>query len=379
MTYALVLEGLSKSFKGSSVPALDDVSLVLDAGSCTAVLGPSGSGKSTLLRAIAGLEIPDAGRVLLNGRDVAPVRPENRGMVMVFQRPLLFPHLTVLDNVAFAATVRGVPQKRARADAQVFLELVHMEGTGKRAVSNLSGGQQQRVAIARGLAARPSVLLLDEPFAALDPELRSVMHELLAQVREKLNPTILMVTHDRDEAAAVADRLALLNSGRLLQHDSVDAMYSRPASLQVSRLMGGVNEVPGTVRDGVHYSALGAHRLPDDRDFAEGTGTLVIRQEHIIIIGEHSTGVPAAITNILTKGPRRLVTLNASGVVLNAEDSGNRGLGIGDSVMLRLPVSALTVVNDANETGRSPRPSREGDGSASQPKPLSTGNSVSGP
>ncbi len=349
MTQALVLRHLSKSFRKSPVPALDDVSFTLDAGSCTAVVGPSGSGKSTLLRTVAGLEVPDEGNVLLDSHDLAAVRPEHRRMAMVFQRPLLFPHLNVLDNVAFASTIRGVRQKRAREDAQAFLEMVRMGGTGRRAVTELSGGQQQRVAIARGLAARPAVLLLDEPFSALDPELRSAMHELLADVREKLNPTILMVTHDHDEAAAVADHLALLSGGRLLQHSSVEAMYTRPASLQVSRLMGGTNEIPGTVRDGVHYSALGAHPLPGNHQWPEGPATLLIRQERIVLLEEHSPGLPAVVTGIRTRGPRRLVTLEAAGVNLYAEATASPALATGDTVRIQLPTPALAAVGGAAE------------------------------
>lgn len=354
MTQALVLQHLSKSFKKSPAPALADVSFALDAGSCTAVLGPSGSGKSTLLRTVAGLEVPDEGTVLLDGHDLAAVRPEHRKMAMVFQRPLLFPHLNVIDNVAFAATVRGVPPRRAREDAQAFLDLVQMEGTGKRNVTDLSGGQQQRVAIARGLAARPSVLLLDEPFSALDPELRSAMHELLAHVREKLNPTILMVTHDHEEAAAVADRLALLNGGRLLQHSSVEAIYTRPATLQVSRLMGGINEVPGAVRDGVHYSALGAHALPGNHPWPEGPATMVIRQERIILLEEHSPGLPAVVISIRNRGPRRLVTMEAAGVNLYAEATVSPSLATGDTVRIQLPTPALAVVGGTAEHRSAP-------------------------
>lgn len=344
MKPALVIEGASKSFKGSPNPVLNDVSLTLEAGSCTAVLGPSGSGKSTLLRAVAGLETLDTGRVLLDGQDLAAVRPERRGMAMVFQRPLLFPHLNVLDNVAFAATIRGVRRKQARDDAQTFLELVQMEGAGKRRATQLSGGQQQRVAIARGLAARPSVLLLDEPFSALDLELRSIMHELLAQVRQKLNPTILMVTHDRDEAAAVADQIALISNGEVLQHGTVEAMYSRPASLQVSRLMGGTNEIPGTVKDDMHYSLLGAHALPSDHQWPDGPATLVIRQERIVLLPDHSAGIPGLVTGIRSRGPRQLVTVSAGNVELHAEATPWQALSIGDSIRVQLPTTALAAV-----------------------------------
>lgn len=354
MTQHLVIEGVSKSHKGSANAALNGVSLTVTAGSCTAVLGPSGSGKSTLLRAVAGLETLDTGRVLLDGQDLAAVRPERRGMAMVFQRPLLFPHLNVLDNVAFAATVSGIPRKQARRDAQDFVELVQMHGTGTRTVTELSGGQQQRVAIARALAARPAVLLLDEPFSALDPELRDTMHELLAHVREKLNPTILMVTHDRDEAAAVADHIALVSDGTLLQHGNVEAMYSRPASLQVSRLMGGTNEIPGTVREGVHYSVLGRHRLPEDHPWPEGPATLVIRQERIIVVEEHNAGVPAVVTRIRTRGPRRLISLDMNGAALYAEASGSQSVTVGGTVRIQLPTPALAVIGDAPELSAQP-------------------------
>lgn len=294
---------------------------------------------------------------MLDGQDLAAVRPERRGMAMVFQRPLLFPHLNVLDNVAFAATVSGAPRKQARDDAPAFLDLVQMQGTGTRTVTELSGGQQQRVAIARALGAGPAVLLLDEPFSALDPELRDTVRELLAQVREKLHPTILMVTHDRDEAAAVADHIALVSDGRLLQRSTVEAMYSRAALLQVSRLMGGTNEVPGTVRDGVHYSVLGGHRLPEDHPWPEGPATLVIRQERIILIEEHGAGVPAVVTRIRVRGPRRLISMDANGAVLHAEASGSQSLTVGGMVRIQLPTPALAVIADAAEPSARPLPS----------------------
>ncbi|MEC5182195.1 ABC transporter ATP-binding protein [Arthrobacter sp. CG_A4] len=348
MSGTLVIDGLSKSFINSSAPVLNDVSLTLDAGSYTAVLGPSGSGKSTLLRAVAGLEAPDAGRIVLRGTDLARVSPEHRGMAMVSQRPQLFPHLNVLDNVAFAATVRGVRRRAARADAAHFLDLVQLEGFGRHPVTALSGGQAQRVAIARALAARPAVLLLDEPFSALDPELRSTMHGLLAQLRDRLAPTILMVTHDRDEAAAVADRIALLSHGRLLQHDRVDLVYSRPATLQVHRLMGGTNEITGTVQDGVHYSALGDLDLPADTDWSDGPGVLVIRQESLSILDEARDrtghGVHAIVRDIRVLGPRRLVTVDASGIALHAEAPWGRLLRVGDDIRLTIPLSARAVV-----------------------------------
>lgn len=349
MNDTLVVDGLSKFFNNnSSTPVLDDINLTLEAGSCTAVLGPSGSGKSTLLRAIAGLEHPDAGRIVLRGTDLAAISPERRGMAMVSQRPLLFPHMNVLDNVAFPATVRGVRKTAARADAEEFLEMVQLEGFGQRKVVSLSGGQQQRIAIARALAARPAILLMDEPFSALDQELRATMHELLAELRHRLAPTILMVTHDRDEAAVVADRIALLSRGRLLQHESIDRLYSRPASLEVHRLMGGTNELMGTVHDGVHYSALGDLDLPDDTEWRNGPGVLVVRQESIgiqaTVAGAKTAGVPATVSGIRRLGPRQLVTVEASGAKLQAEAPWGMALHLGHEVLLTIPVSACAIV-----------------------------------
>jgi putative spermidine/putrescine transport system ATP-binding protein len=170
------------------------------------------------------------------------------------------------------------------------------------------------------------------------------MHELLAQVREKLNPTVLMVTHDRDEASAVADQLALMADGKLLQHSSVEAMYTRPASLLVSRLMGGSNEVPGTVRGGIHYSALGAHPLPGNQQWPEGAATLLIREERIVLLDEHSRGLPAMVTRVRARGPRKLVTVETAGLTLQADSTPYGHLAVGDSIRLHFPASALAAV-----------------------------------
>ncbi|MDJ0314162.1 ABC transporter ATP-binding protein [Arthrobacter sp. H35-D1] len=345
------VEGLSKSFPGTRTPVLDNVNLTVEAGTCTALLGPSGAGKSTLLRAISGLETPDVGRVLVGGQDMAEVLPERRGMAMVQQRPLLFPHLNVLDNIAFAGTVRGVPKKAARADAAAFLELVQLEGFGRRPVTALSGGQAQRVAIARALAARPAVLLLDEPFSALDPELRAAMHELLAQLRRSVNPTVLLVTHDRSEAAAVAEKIALFSGGRMLQHDSVERMYSRPATLETSRLMGGANEIPGIVRDGYHHSVLGVLQLPGDTRQPPGPGVLLVRQESIEVGARNGIGILATVTGLRTLGPRRQISLDVAGALMLAEVPWGRALAPGDAVALSIPTSVLAVVA-APETAR---------------------------
>ncbi|MBC7723703.1 MAG: ABC transporter ATP-binding protein [Burkholderiaceae bacterium] len=362
MSAHLHLNCVSKSFSTAHAPALDDVTLEVPAGSCTAILGPSGSGKSTILRVMAGLDFVSAGQVLVDGTDIAGLAPERRGMGMVFQRPLLFPHLSVLDNVAFADRVGGASRTQSRRNAAAYLDMVQLGDYGGRSVQELSGGQEQRVAIARALAAKPSVLLLDEPFSALDPALRADMHELIRDIRSALSPTIVLVTHDRDEAAAVADRIAVLHLGELLQHDTVDRVYNRPASLRVARLMGGLNEVPGRIADGAHHSSIGRVEFDVTSASADGrsdaAATLVVRQEAVgVRLLGGDPGIDAdefagTVTGVRNLGPRRMLTVTFSAgdepaVELRAELPPGQGVEIGSRVAVRLPRAAVSTVTMA--------------------------------
>ncbi|WP_341956196.1 ABC transporter ATP-binding protein [Microbacterium sp. LWH13-1.2] len=349
MSADLVLDGLDKRFPGSPTPALRGFSLTVAAGTCTAVLGPSGSGKSTLLRVIAGLESPDAGAVRIGGTDVADVVAEHRGVGMVFQRSLLFPHLTILDNVAFSDRVSGMNRRAARSRASEYLEMVQLQGFGDRRVGELSGGQEQRVAIARALAAEPSVLLLDEPFSALDPALRSDMHDLLDSVRQAVSPTIVLVTHDRDEAARASDRIALLEHGVLLHEGTVLDAYRRPQNLRASQIMGGRNAVPGEVRNGRHHSALGA--VPVPLDTPTGSGTLVIRQEDVAVldggVGPADTGsIAGVVESIRVTGARSEITVRCGEALLHAEAPPTQRCQLGDRIRVMLPTTAVHVVAD---------------------------------
>ena len=210
MSTSVQLHGLGRRHGG--VSALHDVDLVVPAGAVTAVLGASGSGKSTLLTLVAGLDTPSAGRVLLDGTDQAGIAPERRGTVLVGQRPQLFPHLSVQDNVAFPARVAGSSRRAARTAAREQLERVRLGDHATRGVAGLSGGEAQRVALARALAAGPRVLLLDEPFSALDTTLRAAMHDLLEQIQAEQALTVLLVTHDQLEAARLRSEEQRLNS-----------------------------------------------------------------------------------------------------------------------------------------------------------------------
>ena len=347
MSADVTLQAVGKTFGIGGTPALTGITLKVPAGSCTGILGPSGSGKSTILRVIAGLERVSAGRVLVAGRDVAGVAAEKRGVGMVFQRPLLFPHLSVLDNVAFSQRVSGASRAASRAQAGHYLDLVQLGDFGGRSVQELSGGQEQRVAIARALAAKPGVLLLDEPFSALDSALREDMHRLLADIRHAVRPTIILVTHDRDEAAAVADRIAVLHGGELLQHDSVERLYNQPASIRVARLMGGLNEVAGTVQGDVHVSPLG--RVPVPPGTPQGPGLLVIRHEAIEVSACTDAAAPAGVTGHVSRvqrfGPRRMVSVTFDGgTVLQAALPPGDAVRDGCCVALTLPLAAVCVV-----------------------------------
>ncbi len=352
---ALVLSGLTRRYAVGGPPALDALDAAVPAGSCLALLGPSGSGKSTALRLVAGLEPLDGGRVELDGEDLAGVPPERRRMAMLAQRPLLFPHLSVLDNVAFAGTVRGVARRTAHADAREHLAAVGLPGYERRRPGELSGGQQQRVALARALAARPRVLLLDEPTTGLDTTARAEVHELLHRVRSDL--ILLLVTHDPAEAATLADRaddrVAVLQLGRLLQHAPVADLYARPASLTVARLLGGRTEVTGTVAGGRHVSPLGALELPGPAP--EGAGVLVVRPELVDLVAT-GAGIPGEVVEVRVLGARALVTVAVTSpggtAQVHAEAPLGRQPALGEQVGLRIPAGTWTVVPaEASEDG----------------------------
>ncbi len=304
MTAALTLSGISHRHPGAAQPTLTGIDLEVQNGQMLAVLGPSGSGKTTLLRVAAGLEKPEAGDVLLDGASVLDVAPERRDLTVMFQKPHLFPHLSVLDNVAFADRLRGRSRSQSRATAQRYLDLVHLGDLGGRRPRALSGGQEQRVALARALAASRRVMLLDEPFSALDNHLRASMHQLLGEVRAALDPTIVMVTHDLDEAA-LADRVAVLVEGRIEHCDTIQTLYTAPKTLAVARLVGGFNELPGVVKSGVHHSILGAVALPSSLD-ADGTAVLLARKERLALTEPHTTGTATGlVVEVRQSGPHQ--------------------------------------------------------------------------
>jgi iron(III) transport system ATP-binding protein len=246
--------GVSKRF--GAVRAVDDAQLCVEKGEFVALLGPSGCGKTTLLRLIAGFEEPDAGEIKVGDRPVAGngawVPPERRKVGMVFQDYALFPHLTVAENVAF-----GLPRAERKTRVPAVLALVDLCGLGERYPHELSGGQQQRVALARALAPKPELVLLDEPWSNIDPHLRTLLRDEIARILRAVGVTAVLVTHDREEAFSLADRIALMRDGTIVQAGTAEELYLAPATRWAAEFVGAGNFVPGRVENGVVRTRLG--------------------------------------------------------------------------------------------------------------------------
>jgi sulfate transport system ATP-binding protein len=240
-----VIEARNVTKRFGEFVALDDVSVHVPSGALMALLGPSGSGKSTLLRVIAGLEKPDTGEVFISERDATNLRPQQRGVGFVFQHYAPFKHMTVADNVAFGLTVRRRPKQEIRDRVHELLELVQLEGLGKRYPAQLSGGQRQRMALARALAVEPEVLLLDEPFGALDARVRQELRDWLRRLHDEVHVTTVFVTHDQEEAMQIADHIVLVNHGRVEQIGTPQDLYERPANEFVLTFVGEATQFRG--------------------------------------------------------------------------------------------------------------------------------------
>jgi sulfate transport system ATP-binding protein len=285
----IIVEDVSKQF--GSFHAVDHVSLEVKTGSLVALLGPSGSGKSTLLRLIAGLEHPDAGRIFLTGEDATHRNVQDRGIGFVFQHYALFKHMTVHQNIAFGLAIRKVPAARIRARVEELIDLVQLQGLGKRYPSQLSGGQRQRVALARALAVEPKVLLLDEPFGALDAKVRKDLRAWLRRLHDEVHVTTVFVTHDQEEAMEVADEIVIMNRGRIEQVGTPAEIYDHPASAFVMSFIGPVNVLPSNSQMFQKNGIDSPH--PE----------VFLRPQDVLIeITPHGSSVPARVSRIIHLG-----------------------------------------------------------------------------
>ena len=335
------LEDLHRTY--GAVHALDGLSLTLAPGELVALLGPSGCGKTTALRILAGLDEPTSGRVVVGGRDLTPVPANKRDMGMVFQAYSLFPHLTARANVEFGLKLRNVPAARRRARALEMLELVGLAAQADRYASQLSGGQQQRVALARALAFQPSVLLLDEPLSALDAKVRAQLRDEIRRVQLEVGTTTLFVTHDQDEALAMADRVGVMNRGRLEQLDAPQVLYSEPRSAFVADFVGLMNRVPAEVGDG-QARVLG-QRVPTlAGSIATGPGLALVRPEQLVLT--RGDGGTARVLALSFQGPltrARVRTADGTELLVQLSGSAATGLVADAPVEVRVDAEGLLV------------------------------------
>jgi len=340
MAAAIEFRGVSRVF--GDVRAVDDVSFSIEPGEFFAMLGPSGSGKTTCLRLVAGFDLPDAGQVMLDGADVSAVPPFERNVNTVFQDYALFPHMSVLENVAYGPRVRGVDVSTRTQRAREMLDLVQLGAQGDRRPAQLSGGQRQRVALARALINQPKVLLLDEPLGALDLKLREEMQIELKGLQRRLGITFVYVTHDQGEALSMADRVAVFNKGRIEQLAAPRELYARPTTAFVAKFVGSANVADAELATRIAGS---------------GAQPFAIRAENIAVLGEsaptaaESVVAPGAVVAVQFHGAasRWQVKLDAGEVwsaLVTEEDSRElNGLAVGARVRLAWPRSAAVPLS----------------------------------
>jgi sulfate transport system ATP-binding protein len=336
---AITMAGVNKQY--GTFTALDGVDFAVPAGSLTALLGPSGSGKSTLLRVIAGLDRPDSGIVTINGRDVTRLPPQRRGIGFVFQHYAAFKHMTVRDNVAFGMKIRRLPKAEITAKVDDLLEVVGLSGFQRRYPSQLSGGQRQRMALARALAVEPQLLLLDEPFGALDAKVREELRVWLRRLHAEVPVTTVLVTHDQAEALDVADRIAVLRGGRIEQVGSPAEVYDAPANVFVMSFLGAVSSLNGAL---VRPHDIRVGRTPDmavspGDGTAESTGVLRATVDRVVVLGFE---VRVELTSAANRG-----SFTAQ---ITRGDSAALALTEGDTVYVRatLPASPASPVSSAS-------------------------------
>jgi putative spermidine/putrescine transport system ATP-binding protein len=310
--FDLKLDAVTQRYKGAATAAVDAVTLEIAAGELVALLGPSGCGKTTLLRIIAGFVQQTSGRVVVGGRPIDELPPHRREVGVVFQNYALFPHMTALDNVAYGLAARGAPRAQQQAKAREMLEMVQMAHLAERLPREMSGGQQQRVALARALAVDPRILLLDEPFGALDKSLRLDMQIEVKRIQRLAGITCIMVTHDQEEALSMADRVAVINQGRLEQFAPPNDVYDLPGSYFVNRFVGTTNALRATLVAGGDAAqarvadgpAWPVRSVGAGADFVAGAEVLLcVRPEHLRL-ADGGPGLAGTIELSLPLGPQ---------------------------------------------------------------------------
>ena len=347
MAASVEFESVSKVF--GSFTAVDTVSFIVEAGTLVTLLGPSGCGKTTTLRMIAGLDSASSGRVLIGGQDVTRLSAAERDVSMVFQSYALFPHLNVLDNVAYGLQAGGVAKARAREQALAKLELVGLSGLDQRLPSELSGGQQQRVAVARALVLEPQVLLFDEPLSNLDAKLRRKVRQDIRDLQQSLGLTVVYVTHDQSEALAVSDKVIVMSQARIAQIGTPRELYERPADRFLADFIGDANLIEGEVREKNDHSVFsaGSLQLPLPSSHPSGPAIFAVRPQRLTLhthapSSSHITGTLQKTAYLGTHLEHNVQTEFGEMLVIDADV--NRNLAAGSAVFVRLDAGAGAVV-----------------------------------
>ncbi|MDZ7823578.1 MAG: ABC transporter ATP-binding protein [Ahrensia sp.] len=330
---AIAFEGVVKRY-GDAV-AVNGLDLVIKRGELVTFLGPSGCGKTTSLRLIAGLELPTEGRLMIAGRDVSRQPASERNVGMVFQSYALFPHISVLDNVAYGPVIRGLKKSEAREKARAILDQIGLGGLHDRLPSELSGGQQQRVAVSRAICQQPDVILFDEPLSNVDAKLRRKVRSEIRALQQEFGLTAVYVTHDQEEALAVSDRIVVMNAGRIAQVGTPTDLYERPASAFISSFIGDANLIEGDVQKG----KFGAAALDLNVSGGDGRCTVSIRPERIVL---HKNG-PAKIASATYLGSRMEYEVISGGqALLVSRPITEMRFETGDSVSLEIAATGIT-------------------------------------
>ncbi len=355
MSY-LVLTGIQKVFPGGTV-AVQDFNLSMERGEFVSFLGPSGCGKTTTLRMIAGFEIPTAGRVVLDGRDMTDDPPNRRNVGMVFQSYALFPNMNVLDNIGFGLKVRKRPQDEIRKRTLELLSLVHLEGRENRYPYQMSGGQQQRVALARALAYEPQVLLLDEPLSALDAKIRVSLRQEIRSIQRQLGITSVYVTHDQEEALSLSDRIVVMSDGNIEQIGTPFEIYNKPATPFVARFVGTLSTLTAKVVDaGVGRVLIGGQEVSSGhRIAASGTETMLALRPEVVRLGDGggSNRLTGEVLDVAFLGSVvriRVQLPQDSGIVTldTFNDPTTPPPGLGNPITVSFPPSALMPLDAAD-------------------------------
>jgi spermidine/putrescine transport system ATP-binding protein len=337
MTARIDVENLTRRY--GTANALAGVTLTVEAGEYCVLLGPSGCGKTTLLNILGGFADPSSGSLRIGGRDMVGVPAAQRPTTTVFQDYALFPHMTLLDNVGFGLRMRRQGRAERNRRAEEMLDLVGLTGAGGKRPSQLSGGQRQRVALARALAVEPDVLLLDEPLGALDLNLRRTMQEELKAIQRRVGATFVHVTHDQEEAMAIADRIVVMNKGLIEDEGPPERVYRRPKTRFAAAFLGEMNFVPAQVRTGRLDSPLGDL---GPTELAAGPVTLGIRPAHLRPGPEAQ--IPARIVEVMFQCIHRRVRVEAAGLTLLAHLPLGQEAALGDQVMLAVDAPEIVVL-----------------------------------